>query len=79
MLMTNTENQTFLRTTSELNNLYARSRYYKKWSLEGFNFDYEYDILPVSTKAVIPEYLMRVVNEIDPNDDPFMKAKYRFK
>ena len=76
MLRTNLQGQTFLRTTSELDDLYANKRYYVEWGLEGFSFDYEYDILPASQDAVIPSDLLTIVNEIEPNQNPYYRSHY---
>ena len=76
MLRTNSENQTFLRTASELDELYATSRYSDKWNLEGFSFDYEYDTLPANEDATIPSDLVRIIGEIDPNEDPYFRSRY---
>ena len=76
MLRTNSEGQTFLRTTSELDDLYESKRYYDKWNLEGFSFDYEYEILPANGPVTIPKHLLAIANEIDPSKDPYLKNRY---
>ena len=76
MLRTNSEGQTFLRTTSELDDLYESKRYYDKWNLEGFSFDYEYEILPTNQPVTIPKHLLAIANEIDPSQDPYLKHRY---